>query len=285
MTGGADTGQGRPSVPTVVIDVLVGRDWQLVDGRVDPLGRPDSGAAGCTITFDGTSSGQASGSSGCNTFRMHYRLVTDPSSLGARAVPDEGSGRWIVGLEHGPAMSTRMSCPPAVMESESVFLEGLGRVDRLEVGDRDLVLGADGVELRFVAMDPGGGRTDRTLPVGTWEVVSYRSSLSVRTPVPTTMPRISFAEDGSVSLETGCNTVVATIAVDGDRIVMSQPFQTLKACPEPEGVMDQEADLARALVDTTRIDLDGERLVMTDDDGHRTITGVAVGDHFLGRGG
>ena len=47
-------------------------------------------------------------------------------------------------------------------------------------------------------------------------------------------------EDGSVRGSAGCNTYGGDFRVDGDRIVFEKLFATLMACPEPEGIMEQE---------------------------------------------
>lgn len=79
-------------------------EWRLVAYSSDRA--LEAPASDVTAFFDG---GTVSGSSGCNRYRADYRVA------GAS-------------IEIGPAMTTRMACPPDVMELEGRVLEAMGRV-------------------------------------------------------------------------------------------------------------------------------------------------------------
>lgn len=215
-------------------------------------------------TMDFGDDGSIAGRAGCNTYRTSFEL-DDDGALGI-----------------GPIATTRMMCEPAVMDIERRFLEALAQVSTIEVRDRSLMLHGDGVELLLTVLDvdspPGRDTVDLNgdEQVGNWEIIDYRTPESLRTPVPGTSPTVQFGDDDSVSLDTGCNRIVSSIVrhpgTDGDVAVeFRAPIQTLKACPEPEGVMDQEVHLARALMATTRLHVESQALRMVDDDGRLQI--------------
>ena len=51
----------------------------------------------------------------------------------------------------------------------------------------------------------------------------------------------SFVEGGVLTGSAGCNNHNASYATDGGRIEIAKPATTKKACPEPAGIMEQEA--------------------------------------------
>lgn len=57
----------------------------------------------------------------------------------------------------------------------------------------------------------------------------------------------SFVEGGVLTGSAGCNNYNASYATDGGRIEIAKPATTKKACPEPAGIMEQEAAYLAAL--------------------------------------
>ena len=53
-------------------------------------------------------------------------------------------------------------------------------------------------------------------------------------------PITMILENGSARGSAGCNTYGGEFKVHGDRIVFENIFATMMACPEPEGIMEQE---------------------------------------------
>lgn len=202
-----------------------------------------------TIRFGADSS--VSGSAGCNSYRSTFEWIGND------------------GLRFGALSSTRMACEPEVMAAEAEFVAALGIVRGFRIEDESkLVLSGDGVELVFVR----SASTDRAEQVvGEWEIIDYRTPVSVRTPVPGTAPTIRIGADGMFSIDTGCNRINTSLTLrndvaDGEGVEFTAPMQTLKACAEPEGVMDQEAHLAQALMGATRLTVEDDRLGLLDDE-------------------
>lgn len=265
--GGAD----MADMPTGPIEVMTANEWtgsisgdEAIDG-----GHGNSIHVRPTVNFarDGSMTGRA----GCNSYRTHFELG------------DDGE------LNIGPVSTTRMVCEPAVMEFETRFLRALASVTNVEVRGENLMLWGDHIEI-VLSPTPADGPSVRQSAatgddelLGEWEIIDYRTPVSVRTPIPGTTPSITFGDGGSLSIETGCNRIVTSIignpGTDGtDKVEFSPPMQTLKACAEPEGVMDQETHLARALTSTTGLVIDDQRLTMIDDDGHAVIRARRAAD-------
>jgi heat shock protein HslJ len=95
----------------------------------DVNGAPTVGDRPLTLRL---SAGQASGSSGCNSFTASYRLSGDE-------------------LEFGPIGSTRMACEAQVMDQESRYLAILDAAENLaRYGDGSVsVIAPDGRAIRF----------------------------------------------------------------------------------------------------------------------------------------
>ncbi len=108
---------------------------------------------------------------------------------------------------------------------------------------------------------PTGGSTNGIL--GEWIVISVNDNQVATTVVPT----LSFAEEGVVSGEAGCNTFGGTYTTDeSNGIVLSGITSTLIAC-EDEAITAQETALLDALQKTTLYLIEGNTLTLTDDSG------------------
>ena len=87
-----------------------------------------------------------------------------------------------------------------------------------------------------------------------WELYAYRKTR----PIDGSTLTISF-EGGKVSGTSGCNSYGGSYMVDGDKLVVSKIFATLMACPETEGLMEQETMFLQFLGDAQRFEMvDGQ---------------------------
>jgi heat shock protein HslJ len=117
---------GTELTGTASLSMLDGTEWVLRELAGQQDEPPPEGA---TLTF---SSGEVSGSSGCNQFRG---TVEDGASA--------------TGLVIGPLATTRKLCPDALMARELRFLEVLGRAETFRFRFGDLVLRATTGSLVF----------------------------------------------------------------------------------------------------------------------------------------
>jgi heat shock protein HslJ len=189
-----------------------------------------------SIRFEG---GRYDGSSGCNRYGGSYTVDGETIELG-----DTGA--------------TLIACPPPAGDVERAYFDALDRVARWSVDDELVLLDVDENEvLRYVA----------ATPEGSWEVTSFATATAVSSPIAGTELTASFEEDGTLSGFAGCNTYMTTYSTDGEAIEIAPAATTRKACPEPDGVMQQEAAYVAALVEAERFSVGGGVLQLLREDG------------------
>jgi len=202
-----------------------------------------------TLTVDGD---EISGAGPCNTYRGTFELARDDS------------------VEIRDLAVTRMACDPDTMDAEDEYLAALEGVDHVEVDvdddgrdDRDrLVLkGSDDLRLAFRSFDA------RDELAGDWTITSVAAGDSLDSTLPGTEPTLSFADDGTMTVDTACNTGGGDWDLDGDAITLDPIRITLRACDEPRGAADQEAAILTALDAAERVEITPGSLTLLDGDG------------------
>jgi len=211
---------------------FVGIPW-VVSSGVD-LGGSDA-APSATFTDD-----TVGGSTGCNRFTAPYTVDGDE-------------------LEIGEIASTRMACPPPADAVERAYLAALGRVAAWHVDGSELVL-VDDEHNELL-------RYEEASPLGDWEVTAFLNGDAVSSPVRGTTITARFADDGTLTGSSGCNTYQTAFSLGRGSIEIEPPAATQKACAEPEGVMDQEAAYLGALPTAVGYRVDGGSLTLLSADG------------------
>ena len=84
-------------------------------------------------------------------------------------------------------------------------------------------------------------------------------------------------DDETVGGSTGCNNYMTGYTTDGGSIEIEEPAGTRKLCPEPEGVMEQEAAYLAALPTADHFRVDGESLALFAADGTDVASFVRAG--------
>lgn len=84
-----------------------------------------------------------------------------------------------------------------------------------------------------------------------------------------------FGEGNAVGGSSGCNTYISRYSVDGGAITFSPAVMTLKACPDP-AVMEQEQTYLRALQGAETIAVFEGQLTLTFDGGNGVLRFVAI---------
>ncbi len=186
--------------------------------------------------------GRMTGSTGCNGYGRPYTV--------------DGST-----LELGQGTQTLIGCPPPAGDVESAFVAALEQVAGWRIEDDELVLvDADDSELlRFGA----------ATPVGSWQATGVLRGDALTSPISGTSITATFSENGELDGSAGCNGYSATYSTDKGAIEVSTPAATKKLCPEPEGVMEQEAAYLDALAGASRFRIDGKTLQLLGADGTR----------------
>lgn len=216
-----------------------GQPWVLTSGIDVPQ---DVAVVWPSATFE---DGTVAGSTGCNQLSGPYTVDGDS-------------------LELGQLAQTQMACAPPADRIEQSYVAALGRVARWRVDGEELVLSdADDAELLRYAP---------ATPVGEWEVTGLLRGDASVSPLAGTKLTARFAEDGSLSGSSGCNSYMTAFTIDKGLIEIEPPAGTKKACGEPAGVMEQEAAYLAALPTAVSYRLSGSVLELIDADGKRLVT-------------
>lgn len=213
--------------------------WVLTSGVPVPQ---DVAIAWPSATFAG---GSVVGSTGCNRYRASY--TTDGHTL-----------------EIGQIASTMMACAPPADAIERAYVSAVGKVRAWRLDGEQLVLvDADGTELlRYAA----------ATPVGAWQVTGLLRGDAFASPLEGTTLTARFGKDGSLSGSAGCNTYKGTYTSEKGTIKIGSAATTRKACAQPPGVMEQEANYFALLSRAVGYSVDGRSLELHAADGTRLVS-------------
>ncbi len=236
---------GASPVTGVAGAALEGREWLLTemsDGSEMFVIPPDIRA---TLTLvDGVAVGQ----SGCNTFNGPYTVTGDEIVFGRLA-------------------TTLTVCGDEAMLVESNYTQALSFVARFGVRDTGLLLvSPPGAPLLAYVPAPA-----RALD-GTWTVTAIQNDQgAIVPPVESSTLSTTFAADGTLSGDDGCNDFTGTWVAQGPRIVIGGLAGTRAACPE-ETLADQEEQFLAALQASTMWTTTDTELTFRGDNGTVTLT-------------
>ncbi len=205
-----------------------------------------------TFTSANFLDGQVNGNAGCNGYFGGYEVDGTNLSIGNLA-------------------STEMFCgnPEGVMDQERDFLSAMSSVAAFNIEDGQLTLTAadGGVLLVFEISEPPA------IPGSLWNVLMYNNGKeAVVSVIIGSEITAYFGEDGQLTGNAGCNNYSAAYEIDGDQISIGPAITTRMACPEPEGIMDQEMAYLAALEQASTYEIvEEQRLVLLDSGGSRMV--------------
>lgn len=217
---------------------LEGVPWVLVSG-VDVDGWE---AVAPSLTFE---DGQTSGSSGCNQFSGSYTV--DGSSL-----------------ELGELAMTAMGCPPPADEVERASMDALQGTAGWRLEGEELVL-VDADDAELLRYRPAS-------PEGSWVATGVLQGDAFTSILIGSEITATFDEDGTLSGSAGCNNYNASYTTEGDAIEIDAPSSTKMACPDPEGILDQEAAYLAALPTAVGFRVSGGMLELLSAEGSAVVT-------------
>ena len=223
--------------------------WVLSSLQGQPVGGPPQ------ITLR-VAEGQVTGSDGCNRYRAPVTL--------------DGNG-FRVRTES--MVSTNMACSPEAMARAGAYTAALGQARTTRVdGQRLTLLGEGGAVLAtFEAQSPD-------LPGTAWEVTGVNNGKqAVVSVLQGSSLTLSFSRDGTVSGSTGCNQYSRKFTADGERVMLQPLASTRKTCPQPAGLMEQEAALLRALQSSATARMEGDQLELRDGHGSLMVSASRAG--------
>ena len=224
---------------------LEGVTWDVDSASLDV---PDAGDVVPTLHLE---DGTVTGFSGCNTF--HGTYTTDGTSL-----------------TFGLLATTMMACEAPASTVESELLHRLEETTSFTVG-------VSGLEL----LDASGktvvhANVSNSVLVGDWEITGYLNadkSAFVSALGGDAAPTASFAEDGTVSGNAGCNTYNGPWTQSDDRTDISVgPLASTRMACADQDANDQETSLLQALEASVSADVTTHAATFYNDDGWRTVT-------------
>ncbi|MCP9931590.1 META domain-containing protein [Cyanobium sp. AMD-g] len=216
---------------------LEGTAWVL-----ERLGQrqPQNGTT-ITLRFE---AGRVAGSDGCNRFGAPVTVRGTGLQVSARG------------------LSTKMACPPAVMQQAEAFQTALrnSRGFRLD-GERLRLLSAEGRPLLVLAPQ------SQRLAGSDWRVAGFNNGRqALVSPILGTSLSLRVVQAGQLAGSAGCNRFTAPLRLDGSRLRIGTPVATRKRCAGA-GVMEQEQQFLAALPTATSLRLEGETLELRRADG------------------
>ena len=221
---------------------LEGGEWVVVehldaDGELVPIAE---GIRANAVFADG----RVAGNSGCNAFAGAYEADGDNLSIDQVA-------------------TTQMACVPEIVPVERAVLGALDATIGYTIDDGSLSLtDADGQVVLLLEASP------LTLVGADWGAIAINDGQGgVRSLVIGTSADATFGEDGQLAGFGGCNRVFGPYEVDGLSIRIGPLASGRMSCPEPEGVMEQEAAYLAALERATTWTIRDGRLQLRDADG------------------
>jgi heat shock protein HslJ len=218
---------------------LTGKVWALTE----LMGKPPVTGTGISAQF--TADGKVSGSAGCNRYNGTYTVSGSNITFSS------------------PMATTMMMCEQAAMDQESAYLKALGEAKTFAVkGDQLTLSGGDGAKLAvYQAQSQGLAGTN-------WEATVYNNGKQAVVGVlEGTTLTASFGKDGTLSGNGGCNQYTGPYKLDGNQITIGPLASTMKACSDPAGVMEQEAQFTAALQSAATYQIEGNVLELrTKDD-------------------
>lgn len=221
---------------------LAGTSWLLsaLNGQL-PL-------TGSTVTLVFGTDGTASGTDGCNQFSGTFTQSGDALSF-----PQ-------------PMASTMMACEEPIATQATNYMAALAATDGFTASASQLVLrSGNEIVATFVA-------TSADLAGTNWLVVGYNNGREAVVGVLTgTEITANFGTDGQLSGSAGCNQYFAGFTVDGDALTIDMPGSTMRFCPEPPGVMEQETEFLAALGTVATFGMEGNLMVLRTADGATAV--------------
>jgi heat shock protein HslJ len=218
---------------------LTGQVW----GLTELAGKPIVADSGLSAQF--TADGKVSGSAGCNQYSGTYTVSGASIQISS------------------PLAATMMICPPDVMLQENAYLKALGEAKTYAVKRDQLALsGPEGNALLVYQSQ------SQDLAGTNWEVIGYNNGKQAVTSVMAgTTLTASFGKDGTLSGNGGCNDYNTSYTVTGNELTIGPIAATMKACSDPVGVMDQEAQYLAALESAATFQIEGTVLELRTKDG------------------
>lgn len=245
---------GEDGTKPVEGNELTGVRWVLTS-YVNAAGEVVEALADREATAEFAADGRVAGNATCNNYFAGYTVDGDKLTI-------------------SQAGSTMMACnPPEAMQQEMDFLAALQSAATFAIDGDQLTIANEAGEtvLTFKA-------AVQAALVGTnWVATMYNTGTEAVTNVlEGTTITANFAEDGSLNGSAGCNNFMSSYTLDGQNVTIQPPATTRKLCPEPAGIMEQEAAFVSMLPQATTYTISGSNLELRTAEGALIASFVAA---------
>ena len=214
VMAGCITGSSASPSDSADPGTIDGRTFLSSDVTQDGEPRALVGGTQVRLSF---ADGQITVNAGCNTIGGTYR-VEDGRLL------FEGGGM------------TEMGCDPALHDQDEWVGEFLGSDPELGLDGDDLTLTSGGIVMTLV--DREVADPDLPLTGTTWTVTSIFTGDAVSSIPEGAIATFAFAGDGTVSVNTGCNSGSGRYELDGSTLRFIDVAVTEMACDGPGGALE-----------------------------------------------
>lgn len=217
---------------------LDGRTFLSVDVTENGVARPLVPGTRIRISF--AMDGNLGAHAGCNSMGGAYRT--------------EG-GRLVVEA----MFMTEMACDGDLGAQEQMLSTFLGSKPTLTLSGNELTLSNATIVMKL--LDREIADPDLPLVGPVWQVHTILTGDAAASLPAQIVATITFDVDGTVSIETGCNSGGGKYSISGNTITFEPPLMTLRACAGPEGQMEAAvmavvgAGAVKATIETSNLTL------------------------------
>jgi heat shock protein HslJ len=198
-----------------------------------------------------------------------YELVADTTvelaftadSVGARAGCNSMSGGYTITdgtLEIGVMASTMMACSEELMAQDTWLNEFLSGEPAISLDGGTLTLTGDDASITLAEIE------DAPLVGTTWNVTGTVANEAVSSVPEEAVASITIADDGTVAVETGCNSGSGTVEVTDTTMTFGPIAVTKRACTD-EAVNQLEASVLAVLQGDVSYEINGDGLSLRKD--------------------
>lgn len=142
-------------------------------------------------------------------------------------------------LDTGPFAMTMMACDTPLMDQDTWLTEFLSMNPRITLVGTTMIITGDDAEMTLVENQPA------PLEGTTWMVTGTIANEGVSTVPDDSTASITIADDGTVAVDTGCNTGSGTVEVTATTLTFGPIATTRMACES--ALMDLEASVTSVL--------------------------------------
>ena len=244
--GGDDDPSPSTSGPPTTSSDLAGTSWEANEIYVD--GNPIGIVAGSRVTLEVSADGAVGGTTGCNSYFGEAVITPGGIAIGQMGMTEIGCGE--------PLNTQENRVVTILQTADRWAIEG----GVLSIGASD---GSGGID--FVAPSPV---VDALIEGTEWVLDTLIDGDAASTPVRGAEATIRFTAV-DFSGNTGCNDFGGEVVLAPPEISVENMAWTEQGCEGP--VMDQEALVLGVLQAATSIEVQGDRLTITDDTGRGLV--------------